>query len=98
MGRHPARVLPGPGCRTRGAGAALGRSRGGAVLFGAAPLSASRALEKEPRPNGVRKLTGFDNAWRVRIGDHRVLYEVVDDVVLVTVFRVAHRRDVYGDL
>ncbi|QNA94059.1 type II toxin-antitoxin system RelE/ParE family toxin [Microbacterium sp. Se63.02b] len=55
-------------------------------------------MEKEPRPNGVRKLTGFDNAWRVRIGDHRVLYEVVDDVVLVTVFRVAHRRDVYGDL
>lgn len=56
------------------------------------------ALEKEPRPNGVRKLTGFDNAWRIRIGDHRVLYEVVDDVVLVTVFRVAHRRDVCGDL
>ncbi|MEU4013975.1 type II toxin-antitoxin system RelE/ParE family toxin [Microbacterium sp. NPDC028030] len=56
------------------------------------------ALEEEPRPNGVPKLTGFDNAWRIRIGDHRVLYEVVDDVVLVTVFRVAHRRDVYGDL
>lgn len=61
-------------------------------------LAGIAALEKEPRPSGVRKLTGFDNAWRIRIGDHRVLYEVVDDVVLVTVFRVAHRRDVYGDL
>ncbi|PRB58973.1 type II toxin-antitoxin system RelE/ParE family toxin [Microbacterium sp. MYb45] len=61
-------------------------------------LAGIAALEKEPRPIGVRKLTGFDNAWRIRIGDHRVLYEVVDDVVLVTVFRVAHRRAVYGDL
>lgn len=61
-------------------------------------LASIAALEKEPRPSGVRKLTGFDNAWRIRIGDHRVLYEVVDDVVLVTVFRVAHRRAVYGDL
>ena len=56
------------------------------------------ALEQEPRPSGVRKLTGFDNAWRIRIGDYRVLYEVADDVVLVTVFRVAHRREAYGDL
>ncbi|WP_136041805.1 MULTISPECIES: type II toxin-antitoxin system RelE family toxin [unclassified Microbacterium] len=61
-------------------------------------LAGIAALEKEPRPSGVRKLTGFDNAWRIRIGDHRVLYEVVDDVVVVTVFRVAHRRDVYGEL
>ena len=52
-------------------------------------------LEREPRPPGVRKLSGYDNAWRVRIGDYRVLYEVMDDQVLVTVVRVAHRRDVY---
>ncbi|KNY04874.1 plasmid stabilization protein [Microbacterium sp. GCS4] len=52
-------------------------------------------LEREPGPPGARKLAGFDNAWRVRIGDYRVLYEVVDDQVLVTVVRVAHRRDVY---
>ncbi|MGW9159120.1 type II toxin-antitoxin system RelE family toxin [Microbacterium sp. NPDC055665] len=61
-------------------------------------LAGIAALEKEPRPRGVRKLTGFDNAWRIRIGDHRVLYEVVDDVVVVSVFRVAHRRDVHADL
>lgn len=52
-------------------------------------------LEREPRPQGVRKLSGYDNAWRVRIGDYRVLYEVIDDEVIVTVVRVAHRRDVY---
>lgn len=61
-------------------------------------LAGIAELEKDPRPSGVRKLTGYDNAWRVRFGDYRVLYEIFDDQVLVTVFRVAHRRTVYGDL
>ena len=58
-------------------------------------LTAIAGLEQDPRPAGVRKLAGFDDAWRVRIGDYRVLYEIVDEQVLVTVFRVAHRREVY---
>lgn len=58
-------------------------------------LAGITELEREPRPPGVRKLSGYDNAWRGRIGDYRVLYEVMDDQVLVTVVRVAHRRDVY---
>jgi mRNA interferase RelE/StbE len=61
-------------------------------------LTGIAALETEPRPSGVRKLAGFDNAWRIRIGDYRVLYEVRDDIVVVTVFRVAHRRAVYEDV
>lgn len=61
-------------------------------------LAGIAQLEVDPRPHGVRKLVGFDDAWRIRIGDHRVLYEVVDAVVVVTVFRVAHRRDVYDGL
>lgn len=58
-------------------------------------LAGISELEREPRPHGVRKLAGFENAWRMRVGDYRVLYEVIDDHVLVTVVRVAHRRDVY---
>lgn len=58
-------------------------------------LNALRELEVDPRPPGVKKLTGLENAWRVRVGDFRILYEIADDVVLVTVFRVAHRRDAY---
>lgn len=52
-------------------------------------------LEHDPRPHGCRKLAGYDNAWRIRVGDYRVLYEVIDEQVLVTVVRVAHRRAVY---
>ncbi|MFT4260457.1 type II toxin-antitoxin system RelE family toxin [Microbacterium sp.] len=61
-------------------------------------LAGIAELEREPRPHGVRKLAGYENAWRLRVGDYRVLYEISDEKVLVTVVRVAHRRDVYGDL
>lgn len=53
------------------------------------------ALGDEPRPRGARKLAGEETAWRIRIGDHRVLYDVLDDVLTVTVVRAGHRRDVY---
>lgn len=58
-------------------------------------LAAIEALASEPRPVGVKKLKGEDNAWRVRVGDHRVIYEIHDGRLLVVVFRVGHRRDVY---
>lgn len=58
-------------------------------------LTAIEALAEEPRPRGSRKLAGEETAWRIRIGDHRVLYDVVDEVVTVTVVRVGHRREVY---
>lgn len=58
-------------------------------------LSGIAELAQDPRPAGCKKLAGESNAWRIRIGDYRVLYDVVDDVLVVTVVRVAHRREVY---
>lgn len=58
-------------------------------------LAAITLLEENPRPDGVKKLAGDDNAWRIRIGDYRVLYEIHDGKLLVVIFRAAHRRDVY---
>lgn len=55
-------------------------------------------LENDPRLPGVRKLAGLDNVWRIRVGDYRILYEVNDAVVLITIVRVGHRRDVYEGL
>ncbi len=52
-------------------------------------------LETDPRPPGASKLAGHENRWRVRAGDYRVLYEIQDDVLLVLVVRIGHRRDVY---
>lgn len=52
-------------------------------------------LERDPRPAGCKKLAGASTAWRISVGDYWLLYDVVDDVLVVTVVRVAHRREVY---
>lgn len=52
-------------------------------------------LSADPRPAGVKKLSGADRTYRIRIGDYRVVYEIEDDALLVLVIRVAHRKDVY---
>lgn len=56
------------------------------------------ALAGDPRPERCRKLAGPHDLYRIRVGDHRVLYRVADQVITVTVVRVAHRRDVYEHL
>ncbi len=53
------------------------------------------SLQTESRPPGVKKLSGKYQDWRVRVGDYRILYEIDDDHQLITVWRIAHRRDVY---
>lgn len=54
-------------------------------------------LADEPRPPGCTKLAGEDSVYRVRIGDYRILYEVIDVRLVIHVVRVGHRRDVYRD-
>ena len=54
-----------------------------------------RSLAKEPRHNGAIKLTGQKNAYRSRVGDYRIIYEIYDSKVLVMVINVGHRKDVY---
>lgn len=51
-------------------------------------------LTSEPRPISALKLTGR-NAYRIRLGNYRVIYEIYDEVLIVTVVAVGHRRDVY---
>jgi mRNA interferase RelE/StbE len=52
------------------------------------------ALATDPRPMGVQKLSG-EEKYRLRQGNYRVLYEIVDEDLVVTVVRIGHRRDVY---
>ena len=56
--------------------------------------AAVRDLGDDPRPTGAVKLSGRDG-YRVRVGNYRVLYEVVDAAREVTVLDIGHRRDVY---
>ncbi len=54
-----------------------------------------QALAQEPRPQGCEKLSGQVDLYRVRTGNYRVVYEIQDRIVLVTVIKVGHRKDVY---
>jgi mRNA interferase RelE/StbE len=58
-------------------------------------MQAVVALEDEPRPPGCKKLRGLKNSYRIRIGDYRVLYDILDDRLLITVVSVGHRREVF---
>jgi mRNA interferase RelE/StbE len=53
------------------------------------------ALASDPRPPGVRRLSGSDDIYRVRTGDYRILYQIHDKALVVLVVYVGHRRDVY---
>jgi mRNA interferase RelE/StbE len=52
------------------------------------------SLEENPRPIGYKKLRGR-NAYRVREGDYRIIYEIQDKLLIVTVIHTGHRKDVY---
>ena len=52
------------------------------------------SLADDPRPAGAERLSG-DEIYRVRQGNYRILYEIVDHELIVTVVRVGHRREVY---
>jgi mRNA interferase RelE/StbE len=58
-------------------------------------IAAIQALANNPRPPGCRKLAGSKNDWRIRVGDYRVVYEIADEIRVVRINRVRHRREVY---
>jgi mRNA interferase RelE/StbE len=58
-------------------------------------IEAVEGLAENPFPHGVEKLSGSEHAYRIRLGDYRVVYEVVAESKLVEIQRVRHRKDVY---
>lgn len=58
-------------------------------------ISQIKNLAKTPRPVGCRKITGSKNDWRIRVGEHRLIYEIDEKAKLVKVMRIKHRKDAY---
>ena len=58
-------------------------------------VKAVESLAGNPFPHGVEKLSGSEHAFRIRLGDYRVVYEVVAELNLVEIQRVRHRKDIY---
>ncbi|PCI02267.1 MAG: type II toxin-antitoxin system mRNA interferase toxin, RelE/StbE family [Zetaproteobacteria bacterium] len=57
-------------------------------------LAKIEALAEDPLPPQSEKLSG-DEKYRIRQGNYRILYSIEDDILVVTVVKVGHRRDVY---
>jgi mRNA interferase RelE/StbE len=53
------------------------------------------ALADDPRPPGVEKLSGTSEKYRIRQGDFRILYEILDEVLVVNVVKIGDRKDAY---
>jgi mRNA interferase RelE/StbE len=56
------------------------------------------SLAVEPRPHGCEKLSGYENLYRVRVGDYRIVYGVEDRLVLVAVAKVGNPAQIYQRL
>ena len=53
------------------------------------------ALAVNPRSHGAEKLAGYDDRYRIRQGNYRVVDEIDDDASHVTIYKIGHRREVY---
>ena len=52
-------------------------------------------LKTDPRPVGCKKLEGREDFYRIRVGDHRVVCQIEDDILLILIVRVGDRREIY---
>jgi mRNA interferase RelE/StbE len=57
--------------------------------------AAIELLAEDPRPPACVAMRGEHSVYRVRVGDYRIVYEVRDEVLLIQVVRIGHKREVY---
>ena len=51
-------------------------------------------LGSNPRPKGYKKLKGRD-AFRIRVANYRIIYEIFDTELFIHVINIGHRKDIY---
>lgn len=59
-------------------------------------VNAIEGLQENPRPEGVKKLVGSEHTYRIRVGDYRVIYNLMAAALVIEVIRVRHRKEAYG--
>ena len=58
-------------------------------------LDKIESLAENPKPHGVKDLKGTVNLFRIRVGDYRIIYEIQDEILLISILKVGNRREVY---
>lgn len=56
---------------------------------------AIRGLAENPRPPGCKKLSGYENLYRIRVGQWRISYAIENDRLVILVLEIAPRGDAY---
>ena len=57
-------------------------------------IEAIEGLAENPRPQGCKKLKGR-TGYRIRVGNYRIIYEIFDEILLIDVIDLGHRKDIY---
>lgn len=58
-------------------------------------VKAIECLSIDPYPHGVKKLSGSEKTYRMRVGEYRIIYEIEKNQLVVQIIRIRHRKDVY---
>jgi len=53
------------------------------------------SLANNPRPQGFKKLRNRDG-YRIRVADYRIIYDIFDNLLVVDVIDLGHRKDIYA--
>ena len=61
-------------------------------------IQAIQPLAKQPYPPGSRKVRGYDDVYRLRVGLYRILYRIEGRRLLIIILKIGHRRDIYRSL
>lgn len=61
-------------------------------------LAAINGLTFDPLPNGCKKISGQTDTYRIRVQDYRILYEIMNDELIIKVLKLGHRKDIYRNL
>lgn len=58
-------------------------------------LEAIEHLANDAYPSGARKLAGSEHSYRIRVGDYRIVYNVLSLTFVIEIIRVGHRKNIY---
>lgn len=66
--------------------------------YNATIMSKIQHLAYEPKPHGYEKLSGFDDRYRIRHSDYRIIYSIEQQILTIEIIKIGHRKDVYKKL
>lgn len=58
-------------------------------------VASIQELAEQPKPFGAEKLSGHIDLYRIRVGNYRIVYEIDNGQIVVTVIKVGHRKEIY---